>query len=56
MTLLGEYTVTVSRLLVYPVGGDKKPVEVSSNTIKLVVTEETTSTMPAIVIEREPKR
>ena len=45
MTLSGEYTVTVSRLQVYPVKG--KVIEVVSNTIKIVVADDAASTMPA---------
>jgi hypothetical protein len=47
MTLLGEYTVTAYRRLVLPTGGDGKEIEVQSNSIKITVTEETASTMPA---------
>jgi len=56
MTLLGEYTVTVSRLQVYPVKG--KPVEVSSNTIKIAVTMDAASkpvSKPASKAETQPK-
>jgi len=54
MTLLGEYTVTVSRLLVYPVKGDPNPVEVSSNTIKIAVTLDAAS-KPASKAKTQPK-
>lgn len=47
MTLSGEYTVTAYRRLVLPTGGDGKEIEMQSNSIKITVTEETASTMPA---------